>query len=139
VSPTKLDRQTISQLEQFLRNELARLQGSLRAAVEANRTAENPGLADMTAHASVTLDTEIQVTLVGHRTQQVNQIQDALERLAGGEYGFCQECDGFIGTARLRALPFAQRCRDCQSHAERRARQQSTVAAREFPPELEAA
>ena len=42
VSPTKLDRRTIDELEQFLRDELARLQGTLRAVVEENRTSETP-------------------------------------------------------------------------------------------------
>lgn len=141
MSPTKLDRRTIGELEQFLRDELVRLQGSLRAAVEENRAAENTSLTDMTVHAAETLHAEIQVALVGRRTQQVVQIQDALARLSEGQYGFCEECDAFIGVRRLRALPFAQRCRDCQVHAERRARREQVMAARERPREspLEAA
>jgi DnaK suppressor protein len=139
VSPTKLDRRTIGELEQFLRDELARLQGTLRAVVEENRTSENPSLTDIATHAAETLHTEVRVALMGRRTQQVVQIQDALERLSAGQYGLCQECDGFIGTARLRALPFAQRCRDCQGQAERQARREWATAARELPRELEAA
>jgi DnaK suppressor protein len=139
VSPTKLDRRTTTELEGFLRAELNRLQDTLRAVVEENRTSETPSLTDMAAHAAETLHTELRVTLMGRRTQQVVQIQDALERLAVGEYGYCQECEEFIGTARLRALPFAQRCRDCQGQAERQARRESTAAVREIPPELEAA
>ena len=140
MSPTKLDRRTIDELEQFLREELSRLQDTLRAVVEENRTSETPSLTDLSAHAADTLDTELRVALMGRRTQQVVQIQAALERLAAGEYGHCQECDEFIGTARLRALPFAQRCRDCQAHAERQARRRESLdAAREIPRELEAA
>jgi DnaK suppressor protein len=143
MSPIKLDRRTIGELEQFLRAELARLQGSLRAVVGENRSTENTSTTDITAHAAETLHTEIQVTLVGHRTQQVTQIQDALARLSDGQYGFCQECDEFIGLPRLRAIPFAQRCRDCQGHAERRARRESRESVRTsaFPGEapLEAA
>jgi DnaK suppressor protein len=138
MSPTKLDRRTTAELEQFLRDELARLQGTLRAGVEENRTSEIPSLTDIAAHATETLHTEMRVALMGRRTQQVVQIQDALERLAAGQYGYCQECDEFIGTPRLRALPFAQRCRDCQGQAERRARREKVVAAREIPRELEA-
>jgi DnaK suppressor protein len=136
VSPTKLDRRIIGELEQFLRDELARLQGSLRAVVEENRAAENPSLADISAHAAATLDTEIQVTLVDRRTQLIVQIQDALARLSGGQYGFCQECDEFIGVRRLRALPFALRCHGCQTHAERRTRRESMVAASRPPIEI---
>jgi len=135
VSPMKLDRRIIGELERFLRDELTRLQGSLRAVVTENRTAENTSLTDISVHAAETLNTEIQVTLLDHRTQQVVQIQDALARLAGGRYGFCEECDTFIGLPRLRALPFAQRCRDCQGQAERRASREAVLAAR-LPREI---
>jgi len=130
MSPTALDRRNTKELEQILRAELARLQGSLKAAVEENRTTEGTSLTDMSVHAAETLHTEIQVTLVGRRTEQVVQIQDALARLADGNYGFCQDCGEFIGVPRLRALPFAQRCRDCQGQAEWRARRESVIAAR---------
>lgn len=135
MSPMKLDRRIIGELERFLRDELTRLQGSLRAVVTENRTAENTSLTDISVHAAETLNTEIQVTLLDHRTQQVVQIQDALARLAGGRYGFCEECDTFIGLPRLRALPFAQRCRDCQGQAERRASREAVLAAR-LPREI---
>ena len=139
MSPTKLDKRTTSELERFLRDELARLQGTLRAVVEENRTSETPTLTDMAAHAAETLHTELRVTLMGRRTQQVVQIQDALERLAAGQYGHCQDCEEFIGTARLRALPFAQRCRDCQSEAERKARRETVPSGRDGSQQLEAA
>jgi DnaK suppressor protein len=89
----------------------------------------------MSVHAAETLHTEIQVALMDRRTQQGTQIQDALARLADGRYGFCQDCEAFIGVPRLRALPFAQRCRDCQAQAERRARRDA-VLAREAPREI---
>jgi DnaK suppressor protein len=136
MSPSTLDRRTVGELEKFLRAELARLQGSLRAAVEENRSTEGTSLTDMSVHAADTLHTEIQVTLVGRRTQQLVQIQDALSRLAEGNYGFCQDCEEFIGVPRLRALPFAERCRDCQAQAERRARRESILADRTLPRDI---
>jgi DnaK suppressor protein len=135
MSPTKLERPVIEDLERFLRDELTRLQGSVRASVAENRTTEYTSLTDMSVHAAETLHTEIQVTLMDRRTQQVVQIQDALARLSDGRYGFCQDCDEFIGVRRLRALPFALRCRDCQGQAERRARREA-VLTRELPREI---
>lgn len=135
MSPMKLERRIIADLERFLQDELTRLQGSLRAGAVETRTAESASLTDISVHAADTLHTEIQVTLMDRRTQQVSQIQDALARLADGRYGFCQECDGFIGLPRLRALPFAQRCRDCQAQAERLARREA-VLTRELPREI---
>ena len=136
MSPTKLNERLVGELEQFLRDELERLRGSLQAIVRENRDAENATLTDISAHAAETLHTEIQVALVGRRTQQVLQIEDALARLAEGQYGFCQDCDEFIGVPRLRALPFAQRCRDCQADAERRARREAGDIARGLPREV---
>jgi DnaK suppressor protein len=135
MSPMKLDQRIIADLERFLRAELVRIQGSLRAVVTESRTTESTSLTDMSVHAAETLHTEIQVALMDRRTQQVTQIQDALIRLSDGRYGFCQECEEFIGVPRLRALPFAQRCRDCQGQAERRARRDA-VLAREVPREI---
>lgn len=45
----------------------------------------------------------------------VARIETALRRLANGRYGCCAECGHRIAAARLEVLPFAERCRDCQS------------------------
>lgn len=46
------------------------------------------------------------------------KINEALDRLDKGTYGVCTECKGPIAAARLKALPFAERCRDCQEGRE---------------------
>jgi DnaK suppressor protein len=43
-------------------------------------------------------------------------------RIAAGNYGRCQHCGGKIPAARLDALPYADRCIDCQRQIERRGR-----------------
>jgi DnaK suppressor protein len=35
-----------------------------------------------------------------------------------GTYGICEDCEVPISQGRLRALPFARRCVDCQRQAE---------------------
>jgi DnaK suppressor protein len=45
-------------------------------------------------------------------------IESALHRLSRGGYGKCVDCDSEIAAARLRALPFAIRCRSCQEQVE---------------------
>lgn len=44
----------------------------------------------------------------------VQRLEISLKRLRAGTYGRCSDCGDPIGTARLRALPFADACRDCQ-------------------------
>ena len=42
----------------------------------------------------------------------------ALRRLEDGSYGDCFECGDEISEARLRALPFAVRCKECEEARE---------------------
>ena len=126
------------ELEHFLHDELARLETSVRTIARESRTAEKAGLTDDGVPSADALQTEMQVTLMDRRTQQVAQIRAALERLSSGQYGLCQDCEAFMGVARLRALPFAQRCRDCQSRAERRGRTEA-LSGPDLSRELEVA
>jgi RNA polymerase-binding transcription factor DksA len=45
--------------------------------------------------------------------QELRQIDAALARLAGGDYGTCLRCGAEIGAARLDLLPFTPFCRTC--------------------------
>ena len=46
------------------------------------------------------------------------QYDEAIRRLEQGTYGLCEACGGEIPEARLKAVPFARRCKDCQDQAE---------------------
>jgi len=119
-SSAKLDRRTVKEIEQFLNDKRVQLRASVRTIVSERRTHEVDTNDD--AQASENLHDEIQVVLVDQRSRQVAQIDAALERLSRGQYGICLDCNEFIGLPRLRALPFAQRCRACQTDVEIRAR-----------------
>jgi len=51
--------------------------------------------------------------LTTHR-QTLIKIDAALNKLREGSYGICEECGGEIEEGRLRVMPFAICCRDCQ-------------------------
>jgi DnaK suppressor protein len=48
------------------------------------------------------------------RSQMLKEIDRALERVARGEYGVCESCGEEISPARLKAIPWARYCVDCQ-------------------------
>jgi DnaK suppressor protein len=52
--------------------------------------------------------------LIEMKSKTLERINDALLRLEAGTYGVCSDCAQTITNARLKALPFADRCRDCQ-------------------------
>ena len=49
------------------------------------------------------------------RRQQLLQIEAALQRIDGEDYGFCQECGEEIAAARLEVNPTVLLCIDCAS------------------------
>jgi len=61
---------------------------------------------------------EQQISILEVRNRMRNQIDDALRRLQDGTYGTCEDCTRQISPERLKAMPFARRCVDCQQKAE---------------------
>jgi DnaK suppressor protein len=56
----------------------------------------------------------ISLRLNGFEYLQLRQIQQALDRLALGEFGMCLACEQPIAAKRLQALPWAKYCVKCQ-------------------------
>jgi DnaK suppressor protein len=52
------------------------------------------------------------------RRQKLIQIEAALQRIKGDDYGFCQECGEQIAPARLEVDPAVLLCIDCASARE---------------------
>ena len=50
------------------------------------------------------------------------EINEALRRIARGEYGVCESCENPILRARLEAMPVARLCLSCKEKEERAAR-----------------
>jgi DnaK suppressor protein len=73
---------------------------------------------------------ELEIALLEMKSQTLHQINDALTRLDAGAYGNCFDCGEEIAEKRLRALPFAVRCKDCEEAREIVERRERQVVAR---------
>lgn len=62
---------------------------------------------------------EINSQLAEVESRELASIENALERMRGGDYGICEGCGDKIPMARLNALPYATCCIECQREAER--------------------
>ena len=62
---------------------------------------------------------DLDAALVDLATVTIRRIDQAIDRLDSGTYGQCIHCGEAIGEARLRALPFAVCCRQCEATRER--------------------
>ena len=81
---------------------------------------------DAVESAEADIQEELEFSLVQMKSETLSKITDALTRLEQGTYGNCFECGDEIAEKRLRALPFAVRCKDCEQareNAEQRERQ----------------
>lgn len=56
--------------------------------------------------------------LEGQQKHELDDIEDALARLADGTYGACQGCGVAITPVRLSAMPAARHCVECQRKLE---------------------
>ena len=61
---------------------------------------------------------DIEFALIQMKAETLQKIEAALARLEEGDYGYCSECGDDISPQRLRALPFALRCKDCEEARE---------------------
>jgi DnaK suppressor protein len=52
--------------------------------------------------------------LEGRQKHELDEIEDALGRLESSTFGLCERCRRPIPLARLRAMPAARHCLDCQ-------------------------
>ena len=66
--------------------------------------------------------------LFGERLRQrLQMIEEALEAIKDGDYGFCEECAEAINEKRLQLMPFARFCVRCQSELERQAKMRGEI------------
>jgi DnaK suppressor protein len=61
---------------------------------------------------------DLDVAMLQLKAETCRHIEDALQQMRSGRFGRCESCAVPIPPARLRAVPFAVRCRACQELAE---------------------
>jgi DnaK suppressor protein len=92
------------------------LQGRIRGA--RTDSANDRDVVDEGEISEIDIQDELQFALIQMKTETLAKIDAALRRLDDGVYGNCFECGREIARARLRALPFAVRCKDCEEARE---------------------
>jgi DnaK suppressor protein len=85
-------------------------------------TEENTNFPDPTDRASLESDRNFELRIRDRERKLINKIQQALERIDEGTFGFCESCEEEIGAERLRVRPVTTLCIDCKTEEERRER-----------------
>jgi DnaK suppressor protein len=112
-------------LEERRREILSEVQEKMRDVRTEGASGEGQGVLDAAETSEADIQDDIEFALLQMKAETLQRIDDALARHAEGTYGNCFECGEEISERRLRALPFAVRCRECEEEhelAERRER-----------------
>ena len=72
-------------------------------------------MADM---ASDSYDRELSLNIASGEQEIIYEIDEALKRIDEGKYGRCMSCSKKIPVRRLKAVPYAKHCIQCQSNEE---------------------
>jgi DnaK suppressor protein len=114
ISPSRHDdlKTMLNQRRHDLQIEVSERMRTIRdgGAATANRTVVDA--------SETSIHEDLELAVIQIHSEMVAMITAALTRLDEGDYGRCQVCGEEISEKRLRALPFATCCRNCQEAAE---------------------
>src|SRR6187549_2332563 len=105
-------------LEERRREIMDQVQEKIRDVRTESPNSPTQGVLDAAESSEADIQDEIEFALIQMKAETLNKIEEALRRLEEGTYGFCFECGEEITEKRLRALPFAVRCKDCEEARE---------------------
>ena len=118
-------------LEERRREMVTEVQDKIRdVRTEAAGTPVN-GVFDAAESSDADIQEDIELALIQMKAETLSKINEALARLEEGAYGNCFECGEEIAPQRLRALPFAVRCRDCEEARETAQKRERLAAQRQ--------
>jgi DnaK suppressor protein len=109
-----------NELRKMLEDRRRELMSAVQGKIRDVRSAEGKEreVLDQGESSEVDIQEDIEFALIQMKSETLNKIDAALRRLEEGTYGNCFECGDEIAEARLKALPFAVRCKDCEEERE---------------------
>ena len=119
-----------SELRQMLEDRRRELMNEVQGQIRDVRTdgVKDREVLDQGESSEVDIQEDIEFALIQMKSETLNKINEALRRLEEHTYGNCFECGDEIGEARLRALPFAVRCKDCEAARENAEQRERVMA-----------
>ena len=105
-------------LEERRREILSQVQEKMRDVRAEGALGDGQGVLDAAETSEADIQDDIEFALIQMKTETLHKIEEALARLDEGTYGYCFECGDEVSERRLRALPFAVRCKDCEEARE---------------------
>jgi DnaK suppressor protein len=102
-----------------LRGSLERTKAELARVLRTRDGIEIEKSADQMDEIQFATERDLAIRNVDRESKLLRQVSAALRRIQDGSYGICIECESQISSRRLAALPWALRCIQCESAADR--------------------
>ncbi len=109
---------------------MSEVQGKIRDVRTEGTTQKLNEVFDAGESSEADIQEDIEFALIQMKAETLQKINEALARLEEGLYGNCYECGEEISEPRLRALPFAVRCKDCEEAREVAAQRERLMSQR---------
>ncbi len=98
--------------------EIATLRESIMDTTTGEYTGENSSYSiHMADQGGEQMDREITFLFASREGKYLRYLEEALQRIENGQYGFCRDCGSLIDKERLEAVPIAQQCIKCKTAA----------------------
>jgi len=110
---------SLEQLEKALMTEKSRIEEMLEQTQSVSKLDDSDGRADEVDVTNDLATAETYYAVSENLEKKLHEIENAIRRLASGDYGLCRECEEQIPVKRLIAVPSAELCIQCQSESER--------------------
>jgi DnaK suppressor protein len=121
-------------LEERRREILNEVQGRIRGQREADTWGKVHEVLDAGESSEADIQEDLEFALIQMKAETLTKINEALGRLEEGTYGYCSDCGGEVSGPRLRALPFAVRCKECEEAREVAVEREKVMAQRRNGP-----
>ena len=118
----KLDKKKLEYYKKLLTKLKDDLRHDIKNMADANNSGESGDVSGHVLHmadvATDMYDKEFNLGLASHDRELLLEIEEALERIEKGTYGFCLGTGKPIAQARLKAIPYAKYCLKHQEELE---------------------
>lgn len=115
----KMDKETLKDFEQMLLKRRHGIAATLSSGLEELIGNETVMSDDISEGAKGAEEEDVACLLAENGSRELEEIDEALERIRLKTFGICTDCEGIIPLARLEAIPNASLCLKCKEEDEK--------------------
>jgi len=115
----ELDKKTLQRFKKILLKEREEIIGGVKQTLESSKEIGQDGIQDIGDEAANIYNKQILLSLTENERLRLQELDEALDRIANQTYGVCEECGGPIGMKRLEVRPIAKYCVPCKTKMEK--------------------